>query len=82
MKRRFLFLLLLLGGAPAFSGEAVLIQNIGLIDGLTIEYDDWRFNLRMSNTEPLLRLNVESRVSEDHLNEKIDEVRAFIDQAA
>jgi phosphomannomutase len=36
----------------------------------------------MSNTEPLLRLNVESRVSEDHLNEKIVEVRAFIDQAA
>jgi phosphomannomutase len=31
------------------------------IDGLGMEFDDWRFNLRASNTEPLLRLNVESR---------------------
>ncbi len=30
-------------------------------DGLSLEFDDWRFNLRGSNTEPLLRLNVESR---------------------
>lgn len=31
------------------------------LDGLSVEYDDWRFNVRMSNTEPILRLNVESR---------------------
>jgi phosphomannomutase len=30
-------------------------------DGLSIEYAQWRFNLRTSNTEPLIRLNVESR---------------------
>ena len=30
-------------------------------DGLSLAFDDWRFNLRGSNTEPLLRLNVESR---------------------
>ena len=30
-------------------------------DGLSVEYDNWRFNLRMSNTEPIIRLNVESR---------------------
>jgi phosphomannomutase len=30
-------------------------------DGLSVEFDQWRFNLRSSNTEPLLRLNVESR---------------------
>ena len=30
-------------------------------DGLSVEFDDWRFNLRASNTEPLIRLNVESR---------------------
>ncbi len=30
-------------------------------DGLSVEYDDWRFNLRMSNTEPIIRLNVESK---------------------
>jgi phosphomannomutase len=31
------------------------------LDGLTVEYDDWWFNVRASNTEPLLRLNVEAR---------------------
>jgi len=31
------------------------------VDGLSVEYPDWRFNLRMSNTEPIIRLNVESR---------------------
>jgi phosphomannomutase len=30
-------------------------------DGLSMEFDQWRFNLRMSNTEPVIRLNVESR---------------------
>ena len=30
-------------------------------DGLSVEFAEWRFNLRSSNTEPLLRLNVESR---------------------
>lgn len=38
--------------------------RISLIDGLSIEYDDWRFNLRASNTEPLLRLNIESKTRE------------------
>ena len=32
------------------------------IDGLGLEFDDWRFNLRSSNTEPLLRLNVEEEI--------------------
>lgn len=41
-------------------------------DGVSFEYPDWRFNLRMSNTEPLLRLNVESRVSMAHMQEKLD----------
>lgn len=35
------------------------------LDGLTVEYDDWWFNLRPSNTEPLLRLNVEARTQEE-----------------
>jgi phosphomannomutase len=34
------------------------------LDGLTVEYDDWWFNVRPSNTEPLLRLNVEGRTKE------------------
>lgn len=31
------------------------------IDGLSVEFDNWRFNLRKSNTEPVIRLNVEAR---------------------
>jgi phosphomannomutase len=42
-------------------------------DGLTVEFDDWWFNVRPSNTEPLLRLNVEAR-TEELLKEKTEEV--------
>jgi len=37
------------------------VKNIFHIDGVTIEYDDWWFNLRASNTEPLVRLNIEAK---------------------
>ncbi len=47
-------------------------------DGLTIEFDDWWFNVRPSNTEPLLRLNVEARTPE-MLEEKTREVLALIE---
>jgi phosphomannomutase len=47
------------------------------LDGLTVEYDDWWFNCRASNTEPLLRLNLEAR-SEDLMVEKRDEVLKLI----
>jgi len=43
------------------------------IDGLSVEYPDWRFNLRKSNTEPLLRINVEAR-SKEKMEEKRDEL--------
>ncbi len=36
-------------------------QSVDRIDGISMEFDGWRFNLRMSNTEPVVRLNVESR---------------------
>jgi phosphomannomutase len=49
-------------------------------DGLSVEYDDWRFNLRMSNTEPLIRLNVESRGDADLMQEKTEELLACIDR--
>ncbi len=48
------------------------------LDGLSIEYPDWRFNVRMSNTEPLLRLNVESRHNEKLMNEKTKELLDLI----
>ena len=47
------------------------------IDGLTVEYDDWWFNCRPSNTEPLLRLNLEAR-TEPLKDEKVEEVLAII----
>ena len=46
-------------------------------DGMTVEFDDWWFNLRPSNTEPLLRLNVEAR-NEELLKEKTAEVLGLI----
>ncbi|MBV8339764.1 MAG: phosphomannomutase/phosphoglucomutase, partial [Candidatus Eremiobacteraeota bacterium] len=47
------------------------------LDGVTIQYDDWWFNVRPSNTEPLLRLNVEADTAE-LLASKRDEVLALI----
>lgn len=44
------------------------------LDGLSVEYDNWRFNLRMSNTEPILRLNVESRKDKNLMEEKTNEL--------
>jgi phosphomannomutase len=52
--------------------------KIGRLDGISIDYDDWHFNVRPSNTEPLLRLNLESLVSRAHMEEKRDEVLALI----
>jgi phosphomannomutase len=52
--------------------------EIGRLDGVSIDYPDWHFNVRPSNTEPLLRLNLESLISRDHMTEKRDEVLALI----
>jgi len=49
------------------------------IDGLSIAYPDWRFNLRGSNTEPVLRLNVESRGDAALMQAKTAELLALID---
>ncbi len=48
------------------------------VDGLSVTYDDWHFNVRSSNTEPLLRLNLESLVSETDMERRRDEVLAII----
>jgi phosphomannomutase len=47
------------------------------IDGLSVEYTDWRFNLRKSNTEPLLRLNLEAK-SDELMKRKTEEITQFI----
>lgn len=48
------------------------------VDGLSVEFKDWRFNLRMSNTEPVIRLNVETRADKQLLKEKTDELLSKI----
>ncbi|MEX1200847.1 MAG: phosphomannomutase CpsG [Methylophaga sp.] len=47
-------------------------------DGISIEFAEWRFNLRASNTEPLLRLNVESHGDTDLVWMKVTEIEGFI----
>ena len=52
--------------------------EIDWLDGVSVDYSDWHFNVRPSNTEPLLRLNLESLVSPAHMAEKRDEVLELI----
>jgi phosphomannomutase len=48
------------------------------LDGISIDYDDWHFNVRPSNTEPLLRLCLESLISPEDMERRRDEVLALI----
>ncbi len=48
------------------------------LDGISIDYDDWHFNVRPSNTEPLLRLCLESLISSEDMERRRDEVLALI----
>jgi phosphomannomutase len=48
------------------------------LDGISIDYEDWHFNVRSSNTEPLLRLCLESLVSQADMERRRDEVLALI----
>ncbi len=52
--------------------------SIDYTDGVSISFADWRFNLRMSNTEPVIRLNVESRGDIALMQAKTDEVLALM----
>lgn len=47
-------------------------------DGVSLEFPGWRLNLRSSNTEPLLRLNVETRADPDLLERRVDEISRLI----
>ena len=53
-------------------------ETIDNVDGLSMSFKDWRFNLRMSNTEPVIRLNVESRGSVALMNEKTEELLEYM----
>jgi len=48
------------------------------LDGISVDYDEWHFNVRPSNTEPLLRLNLESLVSREDMETRRDELLGLI----
>lgn len=52
--------------------------KIDKLDGLSVEYENWRFNLRMSNTEPIIRLNVEAKADINLMEEKTKELLNLI----
>ncbi|HHT2622993.1 TPA: phosphomannomutase CpsG [Klebsiella michiganensis] len=52
--------------------------SIDYTDGISVEYPNWRFNLRSSNTEPVVRLNVESRGDQNLMVEKTNEILALL----
>ena len=52
--------------------------EIAHLDGVSVDYPDWHFNVRPSNTEPLLRLNLESLLSPQDMESKRDEVLGLI----
>jgi phosphomannomutase len=59
-----------------YAGQA---QSIEHVDGLSVSMGHWRFNLRMSNTEPVVRLNVESRGDPSLMHAKTTELLQLID---
>jgi len=61
----------------ALYGPRALAQD--RTDGVSFEFADWRFNLRSSNTEPLIRLNVEARGSADLMQAKTDELLGVLE---
>ena len=52
--------------------------EVSWLDGVSVDYPEWHFNVRPSNTEPLLRLNLESLVSPEDMERRRDEVLALI----
>ncbi len=60
-----------------YAAEAVEVERV---DGLSMAFPNWRFNMRSSSTEPLARLNVESRADEALMRAKTQELLALMDQ--
>ena len=60
----------------AYEAKAVSVDRT---DGVSLEFDTWRFNLRQSNTEPLVRLNVEARGDTKILSEKLAEICSLLE---
>lgn len=66
---------LLAGIEARYRSAATVVDHI---DGLSMEFPDWRFNVRMSNTEPVVRLNVESRGDVALMEARRDELLALV----
>jgi phosphomannomutase len=61
-----------------YAADALAVDDI---DGLSFEFAEWRFNIRASNTEPVIRLNIESRNNAALVQEKVSEILTLIDNA-
>jgi phosphomannomutase/phosphomannomutase/phosphoglucomutase len=57
-----------------------LHPGVDYTDGLSMEFEQWRFNIRCSNTEPVVRLNVEARGDETLMRVKTEELLRRIDE--
>ena len=58
----------------AYRADALSIDET---DGISLEFSDWRFNLRQSNTEPLVRLNIETKGKSDLLEYRLIQLQNF-----
>ena len=65
----------LIAAEERWGKDALAIEKI---DGLSVEHADWRFNLRMSNTEPVVRLNVEARGDVELMRNRTNEMLAWL----
>ncbi|GFP26342.1 phosphomannomutase, partial [Candidatus Hakubella thermalkaliphila] len=61
---------------------APLNPKLDRTDGISLEFSDWRFNLRASNTEPLLRLNLETRADAEAVSRRVAELESLIGRFA
>jgi phosphomannomutase len=59
-----------------YESESILVDTT---DGISMEFADWRFNLRMSNTEPVVRLNLETRGDKRLLAERQSELLSLME---
>jgi phosphomannomutase/phosphomannomutase/phosphoglucomutase len=60
----------------SYAADALSVDDV---DGYSFEFENWRFNIRMSNTEPVVRLNVESRGDQDLMKKKTAEILAVLE---
>ena len=59
----------------AFEGTA---ESLDETDGISLSFADWRFNLRSSNTEPVVCLNIEAKADRDLVRSKLEEITKLL----